>query len=103
MQTITIGTTPLILLNPNKNRVRWSFQFVPSSIISGNTGKIYLGRGFIPNATDGDPNQGESLIAGAAIEEKKQFKEDVLPYKGPIWIVASAASQIAVLEEQSEE
>lgn len=101
MRTVTIGTTVTLLANANPARRRWSLQFVPSSIIAGNTGKVYIGRGFTPTATDGDANQGDVLSAGSSIEEKKAFPDDVLPWKGMLWFVASAAGQILVFDEQS--
>lgn len=102
MRTEIIGTTPKVILNANTKRVRWSLQFAPSSVNPTNTGFIFVGRGFIPNATIGDPNQGEVLNSGAYIEEKKQFAEDTLPYKGAIWAVSGTADQQVVIDEQSE-
>ena len=101
MRTLTIGTTPVQLFHPNANRLRWTLSFTPSSIAAGNTGLIFVGRGFIPNATVGDANQGDVLNAGASIEEKKQFDGDTLPYKGAIWIVANSASQQVTADEQA--
>lgn len=100
MQIITVGTAPLNILQANPKRVRWTIQFEPSSIIAGNTGLIYVGRGFIPNAVKGDPNQGEILNPGSAIEEKKQYEGDALPFKGGIWIVSDTAAQSLVMDEQ---
>lgn len=101
MRTIIIGTSAIQLLHPNVNRVRWTLSFTPSSIASGNTGKIFVGRGFIPIATVGDANQGDVLNAGASIEEKKVYAEDSQPYKGPIWIISDTASQQVTVDEQS--
>lgn len=61
-----------------------------------------MGRGFIPNATVGDPNQGDVLNSGSSIEEKKQYAEDSLPFKGAIWIVSDTASQQITVDEQNE-
>ncbi len=71
MRTITVGTNPIQLLHPNANRLRWTITYTPSSIAAGNTGKLFVGRGFIPNASVGDANQGDVLNAGSSIEEKK--------------------------------
>lgn len=101
MRTVTIGTVPILLYDANKTRTRWTIQFIPSSIITGNTGKIYVGRGFVPTATDGDANSGEILNAGSSIEEKKQWDADVLPWKGQIWVVASIAGQICEADQQT--
>ncbi|MBU6430903.1 MAG: hypothetical protein KGJ58_01675 [Patescibacteria group bacterium] len=102
MRTIFINTTPQILSNTTPKRVRWTAEFTPTSIVAGNTGHIFIGRGFIPNAVVGDPNQGDVLNAGSSIEEKKNYKEDSLPYKGVIWVVADAANQQITFDEQLE-
>lgn len=103
MKLQTIGITPVAILNPNKKRTRWYIQFIPSSIQSGNTGLIFIGRGFVPTATVGHALQGEVLNAGAAIEEVKQFEGDTRPYKGTIWAVSDTASQQCVVEEEISE
>ena len=88
-----------MILPAQKDRVRWTIEFTPSSIVAGNTGHVFVGRGFVPNAVIGDPNQGDVLNPGAAIEEKKQYDGDSLPYKGQIWVVADAADQQCSVEE----
>lgn len=101
MLTKTIGTNPIQLLPPNANRARWTLEFTPSSIASGNTGHVFVGRGFIPNAVVGDPNQGDVLNAGSSIEEKLQYPNDPALWKGSVWIVADAASQQITYDEQA--
>ncbi len=100
MRTITVGTSAIQLLHPNANRTRWTLTFTPSSIAAGNTGKIFVGRGFVPIATVGDANQGDVLNAGSSIEEKKSYKEDDQPYKGAVWIISDTASQQITVDEQ---
>lgn len=75
---------------------------IATGIIAGNTGKIYIGRGFTPNAVDGDPNAGDILLQASAIEEKKNYENDVLPFKGMIFAVASAAGQVVTIDEQTD-
>lgn len=99
MQTIFIGTTPQLIFPAQKSRVRWTIEFMPASIVAGNTGKVFVARGFVPNAVVGDPNQGDVLNAGASIEEKKQYADDSLPYKGSIWVVADTANQQCTIDE----
>lgn len=102
MRTLTVGTSPIQLLHPNAKRVRWTLTFTPASIAAGNTGKIFVGRGFVPNATVGDANQGDVLNSGSSIEEKKAFDTDSLPYKGAITVVSDTAAQQITVDEQSE-
>ena len=101
MRTIFIGTAPQILSNANATRLRWALEFTPSSIVAGNTGLIYIGRGFVPNAVVGDPNQGDVMNPGSAIEEVKAFAEDTRPYKGTIWAVANVINQQITYDEQN--
>lgn len=101
MQTKFIGTTPVELSSPNANRNRFILEFTPSSIVPGNTGHIYLGRGFVPNAVIGDPNQGDILNAGAFVEESKAYDNDTLPFKGALWAVADASNQQVTYDEEN--
>lgn len=73
---------------------------MPNSVDSGNTGLVFVGRGHVPNATVGDPQQGEVLNSGAAIDEKEQFPGDPTVYKGAVWIVSDTASQTINYEEE---
>lgn len=101
MQTVYIGTKPLELSSPNVARLRWSLEFKPSSIVAGNTGLIYVGRGFVPNAVDGDPNCGDVLNAGSFIDEAAAFQGDTLPFKGAIWAVSDTANQECTYDEET--
>lgn len=96
---ILIGTTPELIYNSNPRRVRWTFQFVPSSIQAGNTGRVHVGKGFPPGTVLGSPNQGDVLNAGSAMEERAQFPNDPSHYTGQVWATASAADQECVVEE----
>lgn len=73
---------------------------LPTGVAAGNTGKVFIGRGFIPNAVVGDPNQGEILIAGSVIDDEKGFVGDTKPYKGIIWAVADTANQECTFDEE---
>lgn len=74
----------------------------PTDVAVGNTGIIFIGRGFVPAAAAGNANQGETLIQGASIEEVKEFEGDARPYKGPIWGISDTAAQQIVVEEEVE-
>lgn len=95
-----IGTTPEVLLNPNPKRRRWWIQLLPVSVDTGNTGRVFVARGFVPAASPDDSMCGEVLIQSASIEEKEQYAGDPAVYKGAIWVVADAASQTIVYEEE---
>ncbi|MGH7174805.1 MAG: hypothetical protein ACREGR_00400, partial [Minisyncoccia bacterium] len=102
MRTVFIGTNPVLLSSPNARRRYWTLEFTPSSIVAGNTGHVFVGRGFVPTATIGDPNQGDVLNPGAAIDETPTYAGDPSVYKGEIWAVADAANQQCTYDEQTE-
>lgn len=101
MVTLTVNKNTLTRLDPNPKRARWTITFTPSSIAAGNTGKIFVGRGFTPNPTVGDPNQGDVLNAGSQIEEKASFPNDPSVFLGPIVFVSDTDGQQITLDEQS--
>ncbi len=103
MKLQVIGTNSICALSANPKRRRWYIQFMPTSVQSGNTGLIFLGRGFTPVATVGHASQGEVLKAGASIEEVKEYEGDVRPYKGNIFIISDTANQQCIIEEETEE
>ena len=97
MQTISIGTTPIIILQPTKMRAPWELQFIPSSIIAGNSGKVFISRGSVPSATAGDLSQGEVLTAGAVTGGGRQGDIDVPANPREVWAVSDTSNQICVL------
>lgn len=101
MRQITIGATAVELSSPNAQRNRWILEFTPTSIISGNTGRIFVGRGFIPTGVLNDPNQGDVLNAGAYINESKAFDADTLPFKGALWAISDTAGQVCTYDEET--
>ena len=99
---ITVGTTPIILLNPNEKRRYFLIQFISTSIDAGNTGIIFIGRGQQPTASAASENSGEMMTQGSAIEELKSYDGDPRPFKGAIWAVSDTASQELEVQEDVE-
>lgn len=75
----------------------------PSSVESGNTGTVFVGRGFQPSPTVGSPAQGEIIKQADTIGESKSFAEDTSVFKGQIWLVADTAGQVVEVYEASQE
>jgi len=96
-------TRATLIFNSNRLRKRLFLQMQPVNVDSTNTGRIFVGKGFQPVATVGHPSQGEVLLAGATIEEIKEFEGDTRPYKGPIWVTSDTLNQTIVVEEEIEE
>ena len=101
MRSQIIGTTAVLISSPNAGRERWSLQMLPTSIAAGNTGKIFVGRGFIPVPTVGDPNQGEILVSGSAVGDTPAYEGDEGIWKGYIWAISDTASQSCTYDEQT--
>lgn len=69
-----------------------------TGIAAGNTGRVHIGRGFVPNSTVGDPNSGDILVQGSEMSESKSYPEENI-HQAEIWLVASAAAQQVSVEE----
>lgn len=100
---VKVGTTPVLALESNKKRNVWSVTMIPSSIEAGNTGIVFLGRGFQPTPTVGSPAQGELLKQADTLSEAKTFAEDTSVFKGQVWIVSDTADQVVEVYEASQE
>lgn len=100
---ILVGTTSVLLLDSNPKRKRYTIQMQATQVDAANTGRVHIGKGYQPVATVGHNAQGEVLIQSAITEEYKEFEGDHKPYKGPIWAIASAASQSLIIEEITED
>lgn len=94
-----IGTTPIVITNPNEKRASFKVTFLPSSIESGNTGRVHIGKGFPPSTTLGDANQGDPLNAGSELADTAAYKDDPTVFKGAWWATASASNQIIIVDE----
>jgi len=96
---VVVGTTPVLALNPNKNRTAWSVTMIPKTIEVSNTGSVFVGRGFQPKGEVGSPQQGEVLQQGAEIGEEQRFEKDTSVFKGQVWVVADTADQVVEVYE----
>ena len=94
-----VGTTPIVIANPNPNRQSIKITFTPSSIETGNTGRVHIGKGFPPSTTLGDGNQGDPINAGSEISDTAAYKDDPTVFKGAWWALATAANQIIIVDE----
>ena len=94
-------TTPTLLLNPNPKRTKFSVQMQAELVDAANTGMIFVGIGFQPTPTVGEPLQGEVLIQSAVIERPRVGEPLTEREKGAVWAVSNAANQTLVVEEES--
>ena len=94
----SVGTTPVKVLDYNALRVGWRVTMLSSGIAAANTGRIHLGRNFVPNATVGDPNSGDVLVQGSEMSEEKAYPDDEV-FIGELWAIGSAAAQQIQVEQ----
>ena len=92
-------TTPIVILNANPARRRFTIQMQAELVDANNLGKVFIGVGFQPTATVGAHLQGEVLIQSAVIEkpESGHVLED--NEKAIIWAVSDTADQTIIVEE----
>lgn len=99
---LTVGTTPILALNPNKKRRGWTVIMQPITIEAANTGNLHVGKGFQPVAIAGAPQQGFVLQQGASVGEEQRFEGDTSVFLGQIWLTANTEGQIAEVIEYGE-
>lgn len=96
--TVTVGTTPVLVLASNTQRVAWRVTFPSAGIIAGNTGLVFIGRNFPPSNVLGAPVQGDVINNGGEQREVKAWEKDRI-FQGDLWLIASIAAQIVNVEE----
>lgn len=99
MPRVIIGTTPVQLAWANNKRRKWELQFIPSSIINTNTGKIYVKRGSAPKADDASNTWDNVLNPGAVVGDNLDDSQEKSPWLGDIWAVSDTSGQICTFEE----
>ena len=100
MRITDVGTTAILLLNPNPRRKRWQVQFLPNSVDAGNSGSLFISKGEVPSGVVGSPSQGEALVPGAGIDEADKTRQEDFCWKGSVWAVAANADQTIVFDEE---
>ncbi len=100
---LSVGTGVIAALWDNLFRTAWSITMPSTTKIAGNTGRVHVGKGAVPNTTLSDPAMGIILIGGENVTEKEAFPGDPNVFKGTIWVVASVAAQIIEVEEDISE
>ena len=98
-QRVAVGTTPVIIANVNARRRSMSVTMVPSSIETGNIGRVHIGKGFPPSNVLGAANQGDPLNAGSNITDSENYPDDPTVFKGQWWAVADQANQVITVDE----
>lgn len=99
MPRVVVGTTPIQLAWSNPRRKKWEAEFLPASIIAGNTGKVYIKRGSAPVASDTSNTWDHVLNSGAAVGDNIDDSSPESPWKGAIYAVSDTADQVLTFLE----
>ncbi len=97
-KTVIVGTTPVLALGDNPDRYAWRVTMKSTVLVAGNTGKVAVGRTFVPTITQGQPNSGDPMVQGSEIKEQKAFMEDNV-FTGNLWVISDTAAQELSVEE----
>ncbi|HRY62687.1 MAG TPA: hypothetical protein P5056_02880 [Candidatus Paceibacterota bacterium] len=98
---ITIGTEAKQILAANPKRKRWELQMIPQSIEAGNTGYIYIGKGYPPSTNSDSMAKDAILSDGASVGDNVDALLEKCPYTGAVWAVATIAAQVCTLFEEN--
>ena len=101
MPRILIGVLPKQIMFRNKKRRKWELQFLPSSIIAGNTGKIYVKRGSAPVANDNSNTWDHLLNAGSSVGDNVSDQQEKSPWLDDVWAISDTTDQVCTLEESN--
>ena len=99
MARISVGTVPTQVLAPNMKRTKWEIEFLPSSIIAGNTGLVYMGIGSPPGNTLTKISYDAVMNAGASNQRNSKDGHSDLEVKSAIWLQSDTADQICLVRE----
>ena len=100
MPRIVVGTTAVQILRPNKGRKKWYIEFIPSSIIAGNTGLVFIGIGNPPGSAVTATSYNEVLNSGSATYRNATVASTEREIQEAIWAIADAADQVINVSEE---
>ncbi len=96
----TIGTVPVQVAVRNLKRLSLSAQFLPSSIIAGNTGLIF-GKFGTPPVASSESNTWDFLLnAGATDGTNVDENQKRAPNTEDLWLISDTAGQIVNVVER---
>ena len=96
---VVVGTSPVLLANFRDSRIGINISMPPTSVVAANTGVVYVGKGFTPSGSAGEPNAGDPLTQGSQFTDTSQFDDDPALFKGQYWATADTASQVLIVDE----
>lgn len=103
MSRILVGTTPVQVLAPNTRRTKWEVEFLPSSVVAGNTGLVFLGIGNPPGNSLTKTTHDAVMNAGASNEKNTKDGHSNLEVQSAIWLQSDTADQVVMVREDLSE
>lgn len=103
MSRILISTDPVQVLAPNTRRTKWEVEFLPSSVITGNTGRVFLGIGNPPGNSLTKTSYDAVMNAGASNKRNSKDGDSDLEVKSTIWLQSDTAGQVVLVREDLSE
>ncbi len=100
MTRVVVDTTPVQVLPPNSKRKKWEIQFLPTSVIAGNTGSImFLGIGHPPGNSTTRNTYDEAMVPGAAVVKNIADGNSRAEVEDAIWLQSDTAGQVVNIRE----
>jgi len=103
MPRILIGTVPQQVLAPNGRRTKWEIEFIPSSVIAGNTGLVYMAIGNPPGNALTKNSYDAVMNAGSSNQRNTKDGHSALEVQSAIWLQADTAGQVCLIREDLSE
>ena len=96
-----IGTSPIQVARHNDKRRMLSVEFLPASIVAGNTGLVYGKFGSAPVASATSNTWDFLLNPGASNGTNQNEDMPEAPLKQDLWLVSDTAGQVVQVIERN--
>lgn len=96
---LEITTQPKQVLAPSTSRIGWEVQYLPSSIVAGNTGLVYLASRVPPSADVTSTVYEEVLNPGASVARTIANGDSTDVVRDAVWLVSDTAGMVVLVKE----
>ncbi len=98
---VSVGLTPVRLALWNDYRTQIQVTMLPTTLVPGNTGRVHVGVGVVPNTVAGDPNQGDAIAQADQMGFSEAYPGDPSVPHQDLWALATVAPSIVEVFEES--
>lgn len=103
MARAVVTTAPKQVLAPNSRRTKWVIEFLPTSVVGGNAGNVFLAFGNPPGNSLTGGAYDAVLIPGASYVRNLADGHSKVEVQGAIWLHAENADQVLLIREDLSE